>query len=234
MLKNKKWEGYMFIGHYAAAFAVRAYNPTGPKLGALFVGAQAVDYGFFGLSLLGIERSAHNSSLQGLMPIDLLYMPFTHSLIPATLVWALAGALIAAFLAPKGAKAAFAWGMGLVVASHWFIDLPVHRPDLGLLWETPKLGFGLWNYPSLAMGLELSVIALGIALYAKVRAYRSLSAAIPLLVLVIALLVSQGVNWFTPAPMGLLAINIPPLISYSLLAALAMWADQAPQIHSSY
>jgi hypothetical protein len=217
----------MFIGHYAAAFAMRVYNPTGAKLGALFIAAQAVDFGFFGLSILGVERSVHNPSLTGIMPIDLEYMPFTHSLIPATLIWALAGAILAAFLAPKGQKSAFGWGVGLVVASHWFLDLPVHRADLGFLWETPKLGFGLWNYPMLAMGLEILVMGSAVALYVKARGYKQLAQAIPLLVLLVALLIGQSVNWFTAAPTGLLATTIPPLISYSLFAALAMWADRS-------
>lgn len=217
----------MFIGHYAAAFAMRAFNPTGPKLGALFIAAQAVDYGFFGLTMLGIEKSAHNPNLTGIMPIDLFYMPFTHSLLPATLVWALAGALIAALFAPVGAKRAFAIGVGFVVASHWFVDLPVHRSDLGVLWETPKLGFGLWNYPAAAMALEIATIAIGVWLYVKSRTYQELSVAMPLLILVLALGLGQSVNWFTPAPTGLLATALPPLLSYSLFAALAMWADKS-------
>lgn len=216
----------MFIGHYCAAFAMRAFNPSGPRLGALFVAAQAVDYGFFGLSLLGVEKSAHNEALTGIMPIDLYYMPFTHSLLPATLMWAVLGGVIAGMMAPAGAKRAFAWGIGIVVASHWFIDLLVHRPDLGVLWETPKLGFGLWNYPALAMPLELMVLAIPLALYAYKRQYQNLKQAAPLVLLVGVLLLAQGVNWFSPAPQGLLATAIPPLLVFSLFAALAMWADR--------
>jgi hypothetical protein len=219
----------MFIGHYCAAFAMRVFNPSGPKLGALFVAAQAVDYGFFGLSLLGIEKSAHNEGLTGIMPIDLYYMPFTHSLLPATLLWAAAGAFIASIIAPAGRKQAFAWGVGIVVASHWFVDLLVHRPDLGVLWETPKLGFGLWNYPVLAIALELTILAIPMALYAHKRAFKSLKNALPLITLILALLIAQSVNWFTPAPTGLLATAIPPLFAYSAFALLAMWADRGTQ-----
>jgi hypothetical protein len=216
----------MFIGHYCAAFAMRAFNPNGPKLGALFVAAQAVDYGFFGLSLLGIEKSAHNENLSGIMPIDLYYMPFTHSLLPATALWALIAAFVASLLAPTGRKRAFAWGIGLVVASHWFIDLLVHRPDLGVIWDGVKVGFGLWNYPVLAIALELTVVAIPLALYANSRGYKSPKEALPLGVLVAILLFAQGVNWFTPAPTELLATALPPLLAYSAFALLAMWADK--------
>jgi hypothetical protein len=220
----------MFIGHYCAAFAMRAFNPNGPKLGALFVAAQAVDYGFFGLSLLGIEKSAHNENLEGIMPIDLYYMPFTHSLIPATMLWALAGAFIASLLAPAGRKRAYAWGVGVVIASHWFIDLLVHRPDLGVLWETPKLGFGLWNYPVLAIALELCVLAIPLALYTSKRGLKTMKEALPLGVLIAVLLFAQGVNWFTPAPTGLLATALPPLLAYSAFALLAMWVDKGTKL----
>jgi hypothetical protein len=219
----------MFIGHYCAAFAMRAFNPSGPRLGALFVAAQAVDFGFFGLSLLGVEKSRHNPSLTGIMPIDLFYMPFTHSLLPATVFWALAGALVAGLLAPKGHKSAFAWGIGLVVASHWFVDLLVHRPDLGVLWETPKLGFGIWNYPVLAMALELTVLAIPIGLYAYKNGLKDLKDGVPLLILIAAMLAAQSVNWFTAAPTGLLATAIPPLIAYSVFALVAVWVDKPSQ-----
>jgi hypothetical protein len=216
----------MFIGHYAGAFAMRVFNPSGPRLGALFLAAQAVDYGFFGLSLLGVEKSAHNPDLKGFMPIDLFYMPFTHSLLPATLIWAVAGAFIAMTFAPSGRKAAFAWAIGLVVASHWFLDLLVHRPDLGVLWETPKLGFGIWNYPALAIALELTMLAIPAALYVCSRRFTSLQQILPIAILIAVLLAAQCINWFSPAPVGLIATAIVPLFVFSLFAALAMWADR--------
>jgi hypothetical protein len=143
------------------------------------------------------------------------------------LVWALAGALLAFCLAPQGRKAVYAWCVGLAVASHWFVDLLVHRPDLGLLWETPKLGFGLWNHPPLAMGLELGVLALGFWFFLRGRNWLDKNALGPLLVLVGCLLLGQGVNWFTPAPEGLLATAIPPLLIYSVFAGLAYWLERS-------
>jgi hypothetical protein len=41
--------------------------------------------------------------------------------------------------------------IGLVAASHWLLDLIVHRADLpilpGNIGNLPRLGFGLWRYP---------------------------------------------------------------------------------------
>jgi hypothetical protein len=216
----------MFIGHYAPAFVIAALNPRGPNLGVLFVAVQAVDYGFFTLSLMGIERASHDPSLSGIMPIDLEYMPFTHSLIPATLIWALTGAVLAMVLAPQGRKALFGWSVGLAVASHWFVDLLVHRPDLGLLWDTSKVGLGLWNHPMLAMPLEIGVLAIGLFMFVASRRFETMKAIGALSVLIVTLLLAQAINWFTPAPTGLLATAVPPLLIYTIFAAIAFWVDK--------
>jgi hypothetical protein len=56
--------------------------------------------------------------------------------------------------------------MALLVISHWFLDLPMHRPDLPL-WpgESPKYGLGLWNSLPLTMLVEGAVYMIGIAIY---------------------------------------------------------------------
>jgi hypothetical protein len=74
-----------------------------------------------------------------------------------------------------GLAAAIPWGrrtgvvLGLVVFSHWVLDLIVHRPDLPLLpggaGNLPRLGFGLWRHPLAAMIVELALVVAGAFLY---------------------------------------------------------------------
>ena len=45
----------MFIGHYGPAF-LAATSRRAPKLGTLFIAAQLLDFGFFGLMLAGVEH----------------------------------------------------------------------------------------------------------------------------------------------------------------------------------
>jgi hypothetical protein len=113
------------------------------------IAAQLVDIGWAILVLAGIERVRIDPSLPSI-PVDLYYMPYTHSL-PATLVWALlAFAVARAWLALVPAAA-----VGLVVASHWLLDLIVHRRDLPLWANGHKVGLALWDRPLVAFNLEL-------------------------------------------------------------------------------
>ena len=54
-------------------------------------------------------------------------------------------------------------------ASHWVLDLLVHRADMpilpGNLGKLPDLGFGLWNDPRVAACVELSLVVTGAILY---------------------------------------------------------------------
>ena len=55
--------------------------------------------------------------------------------------------------------------VGGLVASHWMLDLLVHRPDLPLWPGGPKYGLGLWNSWAASISAEVLVFGLGIWLY---------------------------------------------------------------------
>ena len=57
---------------------------------------------------------------------------------------------------------------GLLVISHWFLDLLVHIPDLPIFpGYSLKVGFGLWNSFAATVILEGLIFALGVYLYYK-------------------------------------------------------------------
>jgi len=62
---------------------------TVTSIDPLFVAAQAVDIGWAVLVLLGVEHVRIIPGITAANPLDLYYMPFTHSL-AATPVWATA------------------------------------------------------------------------------------------------------------------------------------------------
>jgi membrane-bound metal-dependent hydrolase YbcI (DUF457 family) len=145
----------MFIGHYGPALAARAL-PNAPGLAAGFVAVQLVDIGFLTLTLLDIEKWAVNLSLPGLNPID-FYIPYSHSLLSTGIMGSVAGLLFSLFL-PAGKRLTGGFIIFALVVSHWLLDLPVHRPDLGLIGDDAhKYGFSLWNWPLIAAPLELAV-----------------------------------------------------------------------------
>ena len=138
----------MFIGHFAPAM-VAATHPKAPGLGSLFVAGQLLDFGFFGLALAGIENFRITPGITRMVPLDLYDMPYTHSLLGSA-IWAAAFALLIWLFTRNRTGALIG---GAVVLSHWFLDLVVHAPDLTLAGSPPKMGFALWNYPTIEMPL---------------------------------------------------------------------------------
>src|SRR5258705_13822703 len=138
----------MLAGHYSAAFLAKAAVPRTP-LWLLALAVQLVDVLWAGFVLLGVERMQLDPSLPS-NPLVLEYMPYTHSLL-GTLVWAgLAALATQRWLGSRSVALAVA----AAVASHWLLDVLVHRPDLTLWGAPPKLGLGIWNYPAPALALE--------------------------------------------------------------------------------
>ena len=152
----------MFIGHYSASFVAKAIAPQVP-LWLLLAAAQLVDFVWAIFILTGVEHASLDPSLAS-NPLVLHHMPYTHSLV-ATLAWSVIAFLMAWKAIGLAAREALA--VAAVVASHWFLDLIVHRPDLPLLTGAPKLGLGLWNFPQLAYGLEVSLLLVTLWLCVK-------------------------------------------------------------------
>jgi hypothetical protein len=171
----------MFVGHYSASFALKAAKPAIP-LWVLFLAVQAVDIGWGTLVLLGVEHASYVPGFTKAFPLDLAYMPYTHSLV-AGLIWAAACAALylvwrkrdgvgaaqgrASAAGAGSAGAAAAIVVGLAVLSHWFLDLPVHIHDLPLYDNSMKQGFGLWNYPVPELALEVGLLLGAVWLYAR-------------------------------------------------------------------
>jgi hypothetical protein len=53
------------------------------------------------------------------------------------------------------------------VASHWVLDVIVHRPDLPLYPGSAKFGLGLWNFPVAEKTLETAMYAAGLWIYLR-------------------------------------------------------------------
>ncbi len=180
----------MFIGHWAPAFAAAAISKRSPGLGTLFVAGQLVDWGFFALASVGIEKMRIAPGITAMNPLDMYHMPYTHSLLGA-FVWALAFALV--LLSTRHGRTAALIG-GAVVVSHWFLDLLFHRPDLTLAGGDAKLGLGLWNAPVATVVVELTLVGLCFWWYLR----RTKGPLVPPLILLGLLLAMQTVNWFGP------------------------------------
>lgn len=209
----------MFIGHFAPAFVAAAVSPRSPRLGTLFVAAQLVDWGFFTLAIGGVEKMRIEPGATEMVPFDLYYMPFTHSLL-GTSLWALGLALLIWIFRrnPVGGFIA-----GLVVASHWLLDWITHRPDLTLAGGSETYGLGLWNYPAIAMPLEIGITLAAFLFYVR----RTRGPIGQPLILIGVMLALQAVNWFGPHPAeASLFLYIQALFAFGVMTAIAVWVGE--------
>jgi hypothetical protein len=209
----------MFIGHWAPALAAAAHRQA-PAMGTLFLAGQLVDWAFFAFVLADIEHLRLSPGVSVMNPMDLYHMPYTHSLAGTALFAAGFAALI--WLVTRNRVGAIIGG--LVVLSHWFLDLIVHVPDLTLWGAPPKLGLSLWNHPAIAMPLELGLVAA--AFWWLIRTRRPVS-LLPLGVLAAAMLAVQLINWFGPPPTEPdLAAAMLVFATYGVITLIAAWAGR--------
>lgn len=206
----------MFIGHWAPAFLAAAASPRAPKLGTLFIAGQLVDWAFFAFTIIGVERMRITPGITTMNSMDLYHMPYTHSLLGSG-VFALSFAAILV-LWRRDLLAAIIGG--LVVVSHWLLDLLVHTKDLTLAGSPPKFGFGLWNYPAIEMPLELFLLVGAFVLYVR----RTKGPIAPPIILLVVLLGLQAFNWFAPEPeQWTLATPLLGFVGFGLPTLIAVW-----------
>ena len=154
----------MFLGHYGLALAAKRVEPR-TSLGALSFAAQFLDELWPILLLLGVEQVRIVPGYMTTSPLEFVSYPYSHSLL-MSIVW---GALIGGtyYLLRRDRRGA--WVLGLLVVSHWFLDVPMHARDLPL-WpgaSSPKVGWGWWNSIILTYLPELVIYATGLALYLR-------------------------------------------------------------------
>jgi hypothetical protein len=154
----------MMAGHFGLAATVKAAAPRTP-LWALMLGTQFLDVVFVVLLLAGGVEDL-TVVTDGTYGENLIHAYWTHSLVGA-----------AALALGYGAFGAWRWGraaglvLGSVVFSHWLLDLVVHRADLpiqpGNAGDLPLLGLGLWRTPWASAAVELALVLIGAAAYAR-------------------------------------------------------------------
>ena len=213
----------MFVGHYGPSFAIKAMRPSIP-LWLLFIAVQLVDVAWAVLVILGIEKVRIVPGITASNPLDLYYMPYTHSLVAAVL-WAVA-AVVLCKPCPGVRKWPTAAWVGGAVFSHWILDFLVHRPDLSLYDDTMKVGLGLWNYPAIALFLEALFLFGGMIVYLRGTRARNAIGRFGPPVFGILMLAIQGYIFFGPPPTSPGAAAITALVSYAVFAAVSEWLDR--------
>ena len=218
----------MFIGHYAVALAAKKVAPK-VSLGTLFIAAQLVDMLWPALLLLGVEHVRIDPGNTPVTPLDFYDYPISHSLIGAILWSCVLGILF--FALRKNRRNAFI--VGLVVFSHWILDLLTHRPDLPLSFcGGPYFGLGLWYSLPGTLVAEFLLFAIGIALYVRTTKAKDKVGSIGFWTLAVVLGVTYLSNLFGPPPPDVSLIAVAGNALW-LFVLWAYWVDMHREVRSS-
>lgn len=203
----------MFIGHFGVGLIAKR-NSTLPSLAWMFVAVQLLDLIWPILVLMGIEKLSIDPGNTALTNLSFDYYPYSHSLL-AAVFWSLALAGVYYLLA-KNKKGSII--LGVLVLSHWVLDLITHRPDLPLSpFSDTKIGLGLWNYPIIEIALELLVFGLGVWLYFRSDTFKR---KISFWLMVAFLLLVHVMNLTGPPPPDTTTVAW----SANLLWLIVLWA----------
>jgi hypothetical protein len=208
----------MFVAHFGLGFAAKPLAPR-VSLGTLLFAAQFLDLLWPSLLIAGVERVelAPGES----PPLHFTHYPVSHSLL-AVLAWAIV--LGAAHFAFRRSRQA-ALVVAALVASHWALDLVVHRPDLPLLPAGgPLLGLGLWRTPLVALAAEFAIFAAGVWLYLRATRAVDRVGRYGLAALVAFLVVVQLANVFGAPPPSVEAVAWTGHAQW-LLVVWGWWVD---------
>jgi membrane-bound metal-dependent hydrolase YbcI (DUF457 family) len=149
----------MIAGHFGFAAIVKSREPQVP-LWALMLATVWLDIVFIPLFLMKIETLKPVPGSHGGYGENIIYADYTHSLIGALVLSALFGLIFG----PRWGKRC-AIVLGFVSFSHWLLDLIVHRHDMPILpsnlGNLPRLGFGLWQFRTGSVLVELILVLLG-------------------------------------------------------------------------
>ena len=211
----------MFIGHFGTAFAAKKFAPK-PSLGTLILAAQFIDLLWPVLLLLGIEKVAIDPGNTAVTPLDFYHYPISHSLL-GVLGWAVLFGLVY-YLIKKNWKNSL--GLGVLVLSHWVLDLLTHRPDLLLIPGLElKVGLGLWNSLIGTLIIELAIFAGGVYLYLKMTKAKNRKGSYGAWGSIIFLLLVYSSNIFGAAPPSVEPIAYIGLLQW-LLVLWGYWIDR--------
>jgi len=160
--RERKKRAFMIAGHFGLAALVKGREQSTP-LWALMLASVWLDIVFVPLFLAGIETMQPVRGHQG-YGSSVIYADYTHSFVGMLVLSAILAAICLPFWGRRSAIV-----IGLVAASHWVLDLLVHRADMpilpGNIAHLPRLGFGLWRFSWLSAAIEAVLVLLGAGVY---------------------------------------------------------------------
>ena len=213
----------MFIGHYGPALAAKPASKPIP-LWLLFVAVQFMDVVWSLFVFLGVEKLRIVPGFTAMNPLDLYFMPYTHGLLGSLALSALLGGAGEYFIPQKGRTFLI---VGACVFSHWILDLIVHVPDLPLIGDRMKVGFGLWRWRDISLAAEFVTLFAGVFIFLRNAPTTDRSSNVRLWALVGWLAIAQIFSTFGPQPATPQIAAAMALGAYTVFALFAWQVDRA-------
>ena len=210
----------MFVGHYSASIFAKAIRPNIP-FWVLILAAQLVDILWAFFISLGVEKVSIDLNLSS-NPLNLYYMPFTHSL-AAIIFWSIFAFLATKYISNNRLTPKDLLAISLVVASHWFLDLIVHRPDLHLVNEI-KVGLGLWEYPAISFFTEIALL-ISTTYYLCSKNHFSKLNKLHIKIFCVTLIITQLLSVFVIIPENVFMLSVTALTTFIGFSVLVCYIE---------
>jgi hypothetical protein len=221
----------VFVGHFAVGLASKSVAPK-VSLGILILAATFSDVLWILFFPLGIEQVVIQPGIMAANSLNLVYIPFSHSLLMDA-VW---GGLFAAVYFPLRHDSRGAWILCAAVLSHWVLDWATHRPDMPLAPGIDlRFGLGLWNSRLATFIVEGAIWFVAIILYVRATQPTSRFGGVyafwTMIVLLTALwLLSLG----GAPPPSLRSLAIVNTFFFAIVEAWAFWMNRVRREHESF
>jgi len=213
----------VFVGHYGPAYALQPAANVVP-LWVFALAVQWLDLAWSVFILLGIEKAQVLPQSIGLAPLDLHTMPYSHSLVAAVL-WAIGFGGIGAVIWRRAGPERVFLALAAAVLSHWVLDFLVHRTDLPLWPGGPEVGLALWNQTTLAVLLELVLLAVGLVLYVRITQPKGMVGEFAPPIVGMLTMFAFFTHIMSPPPKSAAHLAAMALATYAVFIALAAWLD---------
>lgn len=211
----------MFIGHFALGFSA-AKSKDSISLGTTFFAAQFLDLLWPFFLIMGWEVVEIDPGNTAYTPLNFVSYPISHSLLMA-IAWGLIFGGVY-YLITKRKNVSMV--MGILVVSHWILDLITHRPDLPLTpWGETKAGFGLWNSIPGTIGVESVLFLLCVGIFITINKPRGIKSWLVLGGLLVFLVIINVGNVIGPPPPSVEMIGYVGFAQW-LLVLWGYWIDR--------
>ena len=219
----------MFIGHFAVGFASKRFAPRA-NLAFLIAAPLVSDILWPFFLLFGWERVRIDPGNTRFTPLDLVWFPWSHSLL-MTAVWATIFAALYYAITRYRAGASVIW---LGVLSHWILDWITHRPDMPLYPGSARYGLGLWNSIPGTLIVELSMFAIGLWLYVLATRAKDRIGRYAFFAYAALLLAAYVGDRFSSPPSGTSEIAWSGVIAEAILLPWAWWFDHHREARTAH